>query len=358
MKNSDMKIIAIILSIALFLTIVTSNAVSIASVVFLAKDAATAQQGTVGDAGTATTPDAGTATTPDAGTATTPDAGTATTPDAGTATTPDAGTATTPDAGTATPEATQPSGDANKPDANKPAGDANKPAGDANKPAGDANKPAASATLTSDQALAMYQKAAKEINTKGVAGYTKKGWQAVEGQLQLSKFGFLAGTLTDLIGKFMTPEAEAEEKVNAKGSDDAKNRMPISDCSKSYIKSVTPKTEGDNYVITIVMNDQVNPSYEDKDGLVKMSKEFLDIKDVKKTVVEDPTVSKVVSKLDGTINYKAYTITAKMTKDGKFIDIVHYGVGDIKADLTAVAVGDLSASGALSFNAHYYDFKY
>ena len=76
------------------------------------------------------------------------------------------------------------------------------------------------------------------------------------------------------------------------------------------------------------------------------------------TVVEDPTVSKVVSKLDGTINYKAYTITAKMTKDGKFIDIVHYGVGDINADLTAVAVGDLSASGALSFNAHYYDFKY
>ena len=37
MKNSDMKVIAIILSIALFFTIVTSNAVSIASVVFLAK---------------------------------------------------------------------------------------------------------------------------------------------------------------------------------------------------------------------------------------------------------------------------------------------------------------------------------
>ncbi len=335
MKNSDMKIIAIILSIALFLTIVTSNAVSIASVVFLAKGQ-TATEGTVGE-GTATTPDAGTATTPDAGTATTPDAGTATTPDAGTATTPDAGTATTPDAGTAT---TPDAGTSTTPDANKPADNAG------------------AAALTADQALAMYQKAAKEINTKGVAGYTKKGWQAVEGELQLSKFGFLAGTLTDLIGNFMTPEAEAEEKVNAKGSDDAKNRMPSSDCSKSYIKSVTSKTEGDNYVITIVMNDQVNPSYDDKDGLVKMSREFLDINDVKETVATDETVSKVVSKLDGTINYKAYTITAKMTKDGKFIDIVHYGVGDIKADLTAVAVGDLSASGALSFNAHYYDFKY
>ena len=324
MKNSDMKVIAIILSIALFLTIVTSNAVSIASVVFLAK-------GQTATEGTADAPATGEeqGQQPQQGgqqavATTAPAAGEATTAPAGgnTATTAPAGgnTATTAPAGGETPA---PSGE-----------------------------------LTADAALAMYQKAAKEINTKGVAGYTKKGWQAVEGELQLSKFGFLAGTLTDLIGKFMTPEDKAEEKVNAKGSDDAKNRMPISDCSKSYIKSVTSKTEGDNYVITIVMNDQVNPSYDDKDGLVKMSREFLDIKDVQKTVTEDETVSKVVSKLDGTINYKAYTITAKMTKDGKFIDIVHYGVGDIKADLTAVAVGDLSASGALSFNAHYYDFKY
>ena len=47
-----------------------------------------------------------------------------------------------------------------------------------------------------------------------------------------------------------------------------------------------------------------------------------------------------------------------MNAQGQFIDIKHYGVGDIKADLTAIGVGDLSASGALSFNAHYYDFKY
>ncbi len=340
MKNSDMKVIAIILSIALFFTIVTSNAVSIASVVFLAKGQ-TATEGTVGEEGTATTPDAGTATTPNAGTATTPDAnaGTATTPDAnaGTATTPDAnaGTATTPDAN---------AGTATTPDAN---------AGTATPDAG-ANGLKA---LSADEALAMYQKAAKEINTKGVAGYTKKGWQAVEGDLQLDKFAFLAGTLTSLIKGFMTEESAAEEKINEKGSDDAKNRMPSSDCSKSYIKSSSAKIEGDNYIITIVMNDQVNPSYQDKDGLVKMSREFLDINDVKKTVVEDPTVSKIVKGLDGTINYKAYTITAKMTKDGKFIEITHYGVGDIKAKVT-VGQGDLNASGALSFNAKYYDFKY
>ena len=317
MKNSDMKVIAIILSIALFLTIVTSNAVSIASVVFLAKDAATATEGTVGEEGTATTPDAGTATTPDAGTATTPDAGTATTPDAGTATTPDAGTATTPDAGTAT-----------TPDAN-------------------ANGLKA---LSSDEALAMYQKAAKEINTKGVAGYTKKGWQAVEGELQLSKFGFLAGTLTNLIGKFMTPEAEAEEKVNAKGSDDAKNRMPASNCSKKYIKSATAVKEGSNYKVTIVLVDFTNPSYSDPDGLQLMSREFLDYADVEK---EAKNIA-IVKSLEGQIVYKDYTITAIMTADGKFESITHNGIGYIKANLN----GSINATGELEFNAKYTDFKY
>ena len=41
MKNSDMKVIAIILSIALFFTIVTSNAVSVVSVITLLKDGGT-----------------------------------------------------------------------------------------------------------------------------------------------------------------------------------------------------------------------------------------------------------------------------------------------------------------------------
>lgn len=326
MKNSDMKVIAIILSIALFFTIVTSNAVSIASVVFLAKGQ-TATEGTVDASGDATNTDANANTNTNTNNTATPET---TAPAANSGSTADTTAPAGNSGSTATPDATQPAGDAG----------------------------AAAGELTADAALAMYQKAAKEIHTKGIAGYTKKGWQAVEGDLQLSKANFLAGTLTSLIKGFMTEESAAEEKVNAKGSDDAKNRMPISDCAKSYIKSVTSKTEGDNYIITIVLNDQVNPSYSDKDGLVKMSREFLDINDVKKTVTEDETVSKVVSKLDGTINYKAYTITAKMTKDGKFIEITHYGVGDIKADLTAVGVGDLSASGALSFNAKYYDFKY
>ncbi len=325
MKNSDMKIIAIILAIALFFTIITSNAVSIASVILLAKDATASADAGSGDAGTQA---GGTSTTPAGSTSTTPAGSTSTTPAGSTSTTPAGSTSTTPAGSTST----------------------------------DANKPADNAGATSDDPiladpLAAYQKATKAIHDNAVAGYTKKGWQSVEGELQLSAFNFLAGTLTDLIKGFMTEESAAEEKINEKGSDDAKNRMPAGDCSKDYIQSCTAEKSGDNYIIKIVMKDQVNPSYDDTDGLVRMSKEFLDIKDVVETVKTDETVSAIVKDISGTINYKAYTITATMNAKGEFVDITHYGVGDIQASVT-VGPGTLDASGALSFNAKYYNFKY
>ena len=319
MKNSDMKVIAIILSIALFFTIVTSNAVSIASVVFLAKDAATVQEGSAGTAGDATTPDAGTATTPDAGTATTPDAGTATTPDAGTA---------TPDAGTATP-------------------DANKPADDANKPADDANKPAVDNNPIMKDPFAAYSKAANAIHTKGIAGYNKIGWQT---PLKIEGLGLLDSVIMPILEGFMTTEDEAEVKVNAKGSDDAKNRMPASNCDKKYIKSATAVKEGNNYKVTIVLVDFTNPSYSDPDGLQLMSREFLDYADVEK---EAKNIA-IVKSLEGQIVYKDYTITAIMTADGKFESITHNGIGYIKANLN----GSINANGELEFNAKYTDFKY
>jgi hypothetical protein len=46
-----------------------------------------------------------------------------------------------------------------------------------------------------------------------------------------------------------------------------------------------------------------------------------------------------------------------MTADGKFVSIDHFCAADIVANVEAVA-GSLGASGALGFNAKYYDFKY
>ncbi len=225
-------------------------------------------------------------------------------------------------------------------------------------PAGDNPIDKPSVAITGQQALEMYQKAAKDINERAVAGYSKKVWQSLDGDLQISKNNFLAGTLTSLVEGYLTDEESAEVEISGKGSDDAKNRMPISDCSIGYIKSVTTKTKGDNYIITIVMKEHVNPSYSDTDGLAKMSKDFLDYNDVVTVVETDQSVSKLVSRIDGEINYKDYTITAEMTKDGKFVEISHRGVGYIDADITMSTVGDVGVSGAISFDSRYYDFKY
>ncbi len=319
MKNSDMKVIAIILSIALLFTIITSNAVSVVSVITLLKDGGTvAAEGTQTESGDAATNSG--------------------------ATNSGATNSGATNSGATNSGATD-SGAADKGDAN------------ADAPATDNGGAAADNAILADP-FAAYSKAANDIHTKGIAGYKKIGWQAVEGDLQLSKFSFLAGTLTSLISGFMTEKDAAEVNDCPKGSDDAKNRMPASNCSKSYVKSATAVQEGENYVVTIVLNDFTNPSYDDPDGLQLMSREFLDIKDVIETVATDETVSKIVSKVDGTIVYKDYTITATMNAKGEFIKIVHFGRGDINADVTAVGVGDLQASGALSFNAEYYDFVY
>ena len=316
MKSSDLKVVAIILSIALFFTIITSNAVSIASVVILAKGGSGAATQTVAPG---TGDQQGAQTTPGGTTSTTSGGTTSTTPGGSTSTTPGGSTSTQQGGTQATPQGGSQGGNA-----------------------ADANDP-----IIKDP-LGFYQKAAKAINQNGIAGYNKIGWQKI---LKIEGLGVLSGAIEKVIAGFMTTEEEAEVKVNAKGSDDSKNRMPPSDCSASHVKSATAeKLSNGNYKVVIVMKEVSNPSYQDADGLVKMSKEFLDMKDVMK---EAANIS-IVKSLEGEIKYIDYTITAEMTKDGKFVSITHWGVGYITANLN----GSINASGELEFNAKYTDFQY
>ncbi len=323
MKNSDMKVIAIILAIALFFTIVTSNAVSIASVVLLAMDS-TKTEAPSADPGTQANPQGGTTVVaPQGGTTTAPQGGTTTTPQGSTSTGTQGSTSTGTQGSTST-----------TPDANKPADN-----GGATQNAGGIDK----------EALAMYQKAAKDIHDNGIAGYRKVNSQEI---IEIDVGGNDA--IKDLIAGFLSPG----ESVSEKGSDDAKNRMPISDCSESYFQSATKVEQGDNYVITIVMKDQINPSYDDTDGLVKMSRDFLDMKDVHETVKTNSAVKLLVRELTkGEMNYKAFTITATMTKDGKFVNIKHSCDADLVADAKLI-VGSLQGSGVLRFTAEFSEFKY
>ena len=320
MKNSDMKVIAIILSIALFFTIVTSNAVSIASVVFLAKGQ-TATEGNVGENTDNTV-------------------------------TPDANNNATNN--NATVETTAPAANSGSTvETTAPAANSGSTNTETTAPAANNDQPAAPAGKIDKEALAMFQKAAKDINTKGVAGYSYKSWQAIE-TINVGGNDKLKG----LIESFLTKEEDAETKVQEKGSEDAMRRMPISNCSESTIESVTKKASGSNVVVTIVMKDVTNPAKTDTDGLNLMSRDFLYMEDVHNTVKTDSTVKLLVKSLDkGEITYDDYTITATMTKDGKFVEITHRCAAKLVADAKLI-VGSIQGDGVLVFNVRYWDFKY
>ena len=239
MKSSDLKVVAIILSIALFFTIITSNAVSIASVVILAK----------GGSGTTVVQD-GTATTPGGTTSTTPGGTVSTTPGGTTSTTPGGTTSTTPDGTTQQGGTTQ-----TTPDANKPAGD--------NKPAGQ--------TKSAKECLEIYTKVMNKAKADKPA-YTKVEYQELPSDANsrvISEGEGLVGTLLNLVDSLgiMTSKeaAEAEPEVKEAGSD--MRWFPVYKCEKgcyltdvSAIKSYKYEDLGnDQAKVTIVLNDEQNP---------------------------------------------------------------------------------------------------
>ena len=325
MKNSDMKVIAIILSIALFFTIVTSNAVSIASVIMLVKDTNTVASGTANEGEQAGNNSGDVATNDNSGSTDTGSTDTGATNSGST------------DTGS-TNSGSSNSGSSNSGSSNS---------GSSNSGAANNGGAAADNNPIAKDPFAAYSKAANDIHTKGIAGYNKISWQT---PLKIEGLGILDKAIVPILNKFMTTEDEAEVKQNPKGSDDAKNRMPASNCAKKYIKSATATKDGNNYVVKIVLVDFTNPSYADPDGLQVMSRDFLDYKDVEK---EAKNIA-IVKSLEGQIVYKDYTITAVMTADGKFVSITHCGIGYIKANLN----GSINATGELEFNAKYTDFKY
>jgi hypothetical protein len=255
MKSSDLKVVAIILSIALFFTIITSNAVSIASVVILAKGGSGT---TVVQDGTATTPGGTTSTTPGGTVSTTPGGTTSTTPGGTTSTTPGGTTSTTPGGTTATtPDGTTQQGGTTQttPDANKPDGD--------NKPAGQ--------TKSAKECLEIYTKVMNKAKADKPA-YTKVEYQELPSDANsrvISEGEGLVGTLLNLVDSLgiMTSKeaAEAEPEVKEAGSD--MRWFPVYKCEKgcyltdvSAIKSYKYEDLGnDQAKVTIVLNDEQNP---------------------------------------------------------------------------------------------------
>ena len=325
MKSKDLKIIAVILAVALVFTVLASNAVSVASIVFLAKNdiqGAPAQQQQQAQPQQQ-------------------QQSSNVTPGGNTSTTPDATQPSGDNGSTATPDATQPSGDNGSnatPDANKPA---------------DNNGGATANAWDKAKVYNFYKDAAHNLATKGNAGYDKIEWQVLE-NLQVGSVG---SVLQPVIDSFMTTKEEAEVQVQAKGSDDAKNRFP--DCTLTDLSKIKSAEKKDlpngNYEITIIMVDEDTPMNEESSFLAKVTSSVLFWEDIEETIKNDvPVVSAINSR---SVNYKGYKITAEMTKDGKFVKLGHYATVDIKAN-AKITMFTLDIGGTLYNNCEYSNFKY
>ncbi len=341
MKSSDLKVVAIILAIALFFTIVTSNAVSIASVVLLAtggignKAADVATPADNGNQGTTPSNNGNQGTTPSNSSST------STSTDNG-------NTASTPTDNGNTSSTPTDNGNTNKPADN---GNGQKPADNGNE-----KKPADNGAWDTAKCFNFYKDACNKIKTTGAAGHTRKEWQTL---VNLDLGSALATKVVQpVLMMFIKGEDKAGESVSEKGSDDAKNRMCPCDCDMSYVASATKEDLANgNYKITIVMKDENTPAKGSK-GIASMATGILYMEDVQDTVKNDSTVSKIVKSLDkGELNYKAYTIVAEMTKDGKFVDINHFVTGELAAEATT-SIGGVSGNGVLEFHSHWYNFNY
>ncbi len=208
--------------------------------------------------------------------------------------------------------------------------------------------------------VAIYQKAAKEIHDKGVAGYTKKTWQSMSSDVQIAGNETLSSTVSTIIKGLMVSEADAVETVYAKNSSEAKSNMPISNTANMYINLAKTKKSGSNYIVEIYLKDQTDPGKSDVQGLNLMSTDLIYRDDLSKQILNDETGKNTITKINrGNLNYRNYKIVATMTSAGKFVDIKHYTDVHVNANITSVedsANYDLTYK--FNINAHYYNFKY
>ncbi len=263
MKSSDLKVVAIILAIALFFTIVTSNAVSIASVVLLAKGgisgltSGTADEGTQTPAGDNNSSSTGTPAGNNSSSTQTP--------------ADNSGTSTQTPADNSGTSTQTPADNGNE---QKPADNGNeqKPAdnGNGQKPADNGNEQKPAAQKSAKEVLDIYTKVMTKAKTDKPA-YTKVEWQELPDDANsrvVSEGANLVGTLLNLVNSLgiMTDKAKAEANPEIKEAGSDMRWFPVYKNSKgcyltdtNLIKEYNYQQNGDVATITIVLKDELNP---------------------------------------------------------------------------------------------------
>ena len=346
MKSKDLKIIAVILAVALVFTVLASNAVSVASIVFLAKNdiqGAPAQQQQQAQPqqqqqSSNVTPGGNTSTTPDA------------TQPSG-----DNGASTTPDA-------TQPSGDNGSnatPDANKPAD----------------NGGATAAKKTDKEVLEIYTKLMNKAKADK-PGYKKVEYQELPSDAQnrvIPVGGNLVGTLLGLVDKLdliKTKEAaEADPEMVDKGSD--MRWFPVYKCEKGCYLTDVSAIESTNYEdlgngrarITIELKDEQNPEPMAEGASTSPSNTGAMFSPLSKADIDNTLNGGVVSAVVKDITYSltyhdCKAIVEYDTKTNEIIKLEQYMNVAIKADAKVIG-SKISIEKQELFNTMIItDFKY
>ena len=227
-------------------------------------------------------------------------------------------------------------------------------------PAGEATTaaPAGNTMPSTTAEITTFYKNAVDAVRAGAAGYTKKEWQNVD---SVNIGGSLVNNaVTGVLGSFMTVEADAQEQVSEKGSEDATRRInPWTLTDLSQVASATCVQDGSNYKITIIMKDEDTPK---KNGSVlgQVTGALLYWEDIETTLTSDPTVTKILTGFSNIhVIYKGYKIEAVATPDGKLISVDHTADVDIKigeAKIIGISIKD--KSGHMWNYCKFYNFTY
>ena len=347
MKSKDLKIIAVILAVSLVFTVIASNAVSVASIVFLAKNeiaaapAAPQQQQAQPQQQQQSSN---------------------VTPGGNTSTTPDATQPSGDNGSTATPDATQPSGDNGSnatPDANKPAD----------------NGGSTAAKKTDKEVLEIYTKLMNKAKADK-PGYKKVEYQELPSDAQnrvIPVGGNLVGTLLGLVDKLdliKTKEAaEADPEMVDKGSD--MRWFPVYKCEKGCYLTDVSAIESTKYEdlgngrarITIELKDEQNPEPMAEGASTSPSNTGAMFSPLSKADIDNTLNGGVVSAVVKDITYSltyhdCKAIVEYDTKTNEIIKLEQYMNVAIKADAKVIG-SKISIEKQELFNTMIItDFKY
>ena len=214
---------------------------------------------------------------------------------------------------------------------------------------------------TKEEILDFYKAAVNNVKQNGAAGYNKQEWQDV-GDINIIGVSALDNAIKDVAGNYATTKDKAELQVCEKGSDAAKSRFPnfvLTDYSK--VKDAKIDASGANYKITIILQDEDTPK--STGSFVKQCTNSVLLWD-SDVEPELANISLIQGYSDVHVIYRGFTITAEITKDGKFVNMTHVANVDIKIGSLSVGLNALlkatvkNKSGSLVNTCQYTNFKY